>query len=205
MWSACTSRKPGRVPLLTAMEEVVLAKRMEAAEFARERLEEADKQAVDSLSWSEGADPARHVDGRRASAGASHPRQRPPGHQRRQEVHRPRRAFPRPDPGRQHRLDPRHEQVRVSARAQVQHLRDLVDPPGGQPRRRRPGAHHPRASAHGRPAQSHAPRSAAAAAGIRARRHAGRSRARNGHHARQGREPVGDFAASGQPRIAHRR
>ena len=46
-------KEAGRVPLLTAMEEVVLAKRMEAAEFARERLEDADEQAVDALSWSE--------------------------------------------------------------------------------------------------------------------------------------------------------
>ena len=46
-------KEAGRVPLLTAQEEVMLAKRMEAAEFARERLEEADGEEFDELSWSE--------------------------------------------------------------------------------------------------------------------------------------------------------
>ncbi len=43
-------KEAGRVPLLTAEEEVALAKRMEAAIWARERLENADE---DSLLWSE--------------------------------------------------------------------------------------------------------------------------------------------------------
>lgn len=43
-------KEAGRVPLLTAEEEVALAKRMEAAAWARKRLEEADE---DSLLWSE--------------------------------------------------------------------------------------------------------------------------------------------------------
>jgi RNA polymerase primary sigma factor len=43
-------KEAGRVPLLTADEEVQLAKRMEAAQWARQRLEEADE---DSLLWSE--------------------------------------------------------------------------------------------------------------------------------------------------------
>jgi RNA polymerase primary sigma factor len=43
-------KEAGRVPLLTAEEEVALAKRMEAAIWARKRLEEADE---DSLLWSE--------------------------------------------------------------------------------------------------------------------------------------------------------
>ncbi len=46
-------KEAGRVPLLTATEEVLLAKRMEAAEFARERLNEADNQLFEVLSWSE--------------------------------------------------------------------------------------------------------------------------------------------------------
>jgi RNA polymerase primary sigma factor len=43
-------KEAGRVPLLTAQEEVMLAKRMEAAEWARERLEGSD---TDDLPWSE--------------------------------------------------------------------------------------------------------------------------------------------------------
>jgi RNA polymerase primary sigma factor len=42
-------KEAGRVPLLTADEEVTLAKRMEAAEFARAHMEEAG----DSLLWSD--------------------------------------------------------------------------------------------------------------------------------------------------------
>ena len=46
-------KEAGRVPLLTAREEVLLAKRMEAAEFARERLEDCQRVEVIELSWSE--------------------------------------------------------------------------------------------------------------------------------------------------------
>jgi len=46
-------KEAGRVPLLTAAEEVMLAKRMEAAEFARVRLEDADLEEADMLSWSQ--------------------------------------------------------------------------------------------------------------------------------------------------------
>ena len=46
-------KEAGRVPLLTAAEEVMLAKRMEAAEFARIRLEDCEDRHVLELSWSE--------------------------------------------------------------------------------------------------------------------------------------------------------
>ena len=46
-------KEAGRVPLLTADEEVMLAKRMEAAEFARARLEEPEVEQIELMSWSE--------------------------------------------------------------------------------------------------------------------------------------------------------
>ncbi len=46
-------KEAGRVPLLTAQEEVMLAKRMESAEFARVHLEDAADMRADELTWSE--------------------------------------------------------------------------------------------------------------------------------------------------------
>lgn len=46
-------KEAGRVPLLTAQEEVMLAKRMEAAEFARVHLDDAQDGRADELTWSE--------------------------------------------------------------------------------------------------------------------------------------------------------
>ena len=46
-------KEAGRVPLLTAQEEVMLAKRMESAEFARVHLEDALDGRADELTWSE--------------------------------------------------------------------------------------------------------------------------------------------------------
>ena len=58
-----------------------------------------------------------------------------PGDLDRQEVHQPRPAVPRPDPGRQHRPDEGGRQVRIPPRLQVLDLRDLVDPSGHHPPR----------------------------------------------------------------------
>jgi len=58
-----------------------------------------------------------------------------PGDLDRQEVHQPRPAVPRPDPGRQHRPDEGGGQVRIPSRLQVLDLRHLVDPPGDHPLR----------------------------------------------------------------------
>ena len=49
-------KEAGRVPLLTAQEEVLLAKRMEAAVFASARLEDAAAMRADELTWSEEQD-----------------------------------------------------------------------------------------------------------------------------------------------------
>ncbi len=73
-----------------------------------------------------------------------------PRHLDRQEIHQPRPAVPRPDPGRQHRPDEGGRQVRVPPRLQVLDLCDVVDPAGDHPLHRRPGAHHPHPGAHDR-------------------------------------------------------
>mgnify|MGYP003694596073 CR=1 FL=1 len=62
----------------------------------------------------------------------------------RQEVHQPRPAVPRPDPGRQHRPDEGGRQVRIPPRLQVLDLRHVVDPArrsrARSPTRRAPSA-----------------------------------------------------------------
>ena len=68
----------------------------------------------------------------------------------RQEIHKPRPAVPRPDPGRQHRPDEGGRQVRLSPRLQVLDLWHLVDPAGAHPLDLRPGPHHPYPRAHDR-------------------------------------------------------
>ena len=75
----------------------------------------------------------------------------------RQEVHQPRPAVPRPDPGRQHRPDEGGRQVRIPPRLQVLDLRDVVDPPGDHALDRRPGAHDPHPGAHDRDDQQDEP------------------------------------------------
>ena len=76
--------------------------------------------------------------------------QPPAGGLHRQEVHQPRPAVPRPDPGGEHRPHEGGGQVRVQARVQVLDLRHLVDSPGHHPGHRRPGPHHPHPGAHDR-------------------------------------------------------
>ena len=49
-------KEAGRVPLLMAEEEVLLAKHMEAAEFARKRLADCADTDIDELTWSEEQD-----------------------------------------------------------------------------------------------------------------------------------------------------
>ncbi len=104
----------------------------------------------------------------------------------RQEVHQPRPAVPRPDPGGQHRPDEGRRQVRVQARLQVLDLRHLVDPPGHHPRHRRPGAHHPHPGAHDRDDQQADPHLPLPRAGARPRADARGDRREDGAAARQG-------------------
>ena len=72
------------------------------------------------MSIGEAKAAARRRDGRGQPA---------PGDLDREEVHQPRPAVPRPDPGRQHRPDEGGRQVRIPPRLQVLDLRHLVDPP----------------------------------------------------------------------------
>ena len=61
----------------------------------------------------------------------------------------------RPDPGRDHRADPRRREVRLAEGVQVLDVRDVVDPPSGAARRREQGAHHPHPRAHRRARAAH--------------------------------------------------
>ena len=144
-------------------------------------------------------DAARHQgnqprDGRRRSQGP--PRQEgngrgqpAPGDLDRQEVHQPRPAVPRPDPGRQHRPDEGGRQVRIPPRLQVLDVCDVVDPPGDHALDRRPGAHHPHPGAHDRDDQQAQPHLPPDAAAVRPRGDAGRAGERNGHA--RGQDPQG--------------
>ena len=98
-------------------------------------------------------DRARRAEGRARGAPGQEGNGRgqpPPRDLDRQEIHQPRPAVPRSDPGRQHRPDEGGRQIRIPPRLQVLDLRDVVDPAGDHPLDRRPGAHHPHSRAHDR-------------------------------------------------------
>ena len=80
----------------------------------------------------------------------------------RQELPQPGPRLPRPDPGGHARPGARGREVRLPQGLQVLDLRDLVDPPGGGPRDRRQGPHHPHAGARRREAEQDQPRRAQA-------------------------------------------
>ena len=93
-------------------------------------------------------------------------------------------SVPRPDPGGLARADPRGREVRLPPRLQVLHLRDLVDPPGGDAGDRRQGADDPHPGPHGREAEPGRPRRAPARPGARPRADAGGDRRRARVHGR---------------------
>ena len=103
----------------------------------------------------------------------------------RQEVHQPRPAVPRPDPGRQHRPDEGGRQVRIPPRLQVLDVRDVVDPPGDHALDRRPGAHDPHPGAHDRDDQQDEPHLAADPAGDRPGARSGDARRQDGNAGRE--------------------
>ena len=131
--------------------------------------------------------------------------QPPPRRLDREEVHEPRPAVPRPDPGRQHRPDEGGRQVRVPPRLQVLDLRDVVDPPGHHPRDRRPGAHHPHPGAHDRDDQQADPHLARARAGARPRADLRGDRQADGHPGGQGPQGPEDRPGAHLARDADRR
>ena len=126
---------------------------------------------------------------------AAHGRGEPaPGRLDREVLSRPGAELPRPDPGGVAGTDPGGREVRLPAGIQVLDLRDLVDPPGGDPRARRQVADDPDPGPHGREAQPGRARRAAsrAAAGARAGAARDRGRARLDRAGRTG-------GPSGQP------
>ena len=68
----------------------------------------------------------------------------------REKIHEPRPPVPRPHSGGEHRPHEGGRQVRVQARLQVQHVRNVVDSSGHHARHRRSGSHHPYPGAHDR-------------------------------------------------------
>ena len=147
---------------------------------------------------------ARRGPGRAGEEGAGRG-QPPPRRLDREEVHEPRPAVPRPDPGRQHRPDEGRRQVRVPPRLQVLDLRDVVDPPGHHPRDRRPGAHDPHPGAHDRDDQQADPHLARARAGARPRADLGGDREADGHPGLEGPQGPEDRAGADLARDADRR
>ena len=127
-----------------------------------------------------GGQPGQAHRARRHARQAADDRGQPaPGRLDREGLPGPRPVVPRPDPGGQPRPDPRGREVRLPQGLQVLDVRDVVDPPGRDPRDRRQGPHDPDPGAHGReaePRRAHrAP--AGAAAGPRAPARGDRPRA----------------------------
>ena len=166
-------REIGKVPLLTADQEVYLAKRIERGDMgAKTQMTEANLRLVVSI--------AKGYLGRGLS-------------------------LPRPDPGRLARPDPRGREVRLPQGLQVLDVRDVVDPPGGDARDRRQGAHDPHPGAHGREAEQGRAHRAAARAAPRPRAAAGGDRRGARDDDRGGARDPAHGAAPGLAREADRR
>ena len=136
----------GKVPLLTAAQEVSLAKRIEAGlrrggPGRRRRRTSSDAQRASLRAV---------VARRRAGQAAAHRGEPAPRGVDREALRRSGHGAARPDPGGQPRADPCGREVRLHEGLQVLDVRDVVDPPGDHPRDRRPGAHDPHPGAHGR-------------------------------------------------------
>ena len=136
----------GKVPLLTAAEEIDLAMKIEAGVAATE----ADRAEDEAPARTPREAPPRpHRAGghrREAAAYRGEPASR---RVHRQALRRTRHAVPRPYPGGQPRPHPRGGESSTIEGLQVLDVRHLVDPPGHHARHRRSGPHHPHPRAHG--------------------------------------------------------
>ena len=174
-------REIGRIPLLTAAEEVDLARRVEAGLFAEEKLRlAADLDSQLALDLDKLVVMGRMAKRRLIEANlrlvvsvAKRYVGRGPDHAR-------------PGPGGKPRPDQGGREVRLRPRLQVLDVRDLVDPPGHVPGPRRPGPHHPRPGPRRRADQPGRARAAPHAPGARLRT-----------DPRRGRRPPRPAAASG--------
>ena len=126
-------------------------------------------------------------------------------HLDRQEIHQPRPAIPRFDPGRQYRPDEGGRQIRIPPRLQVLDLRHLVDPPGDHAFDRRPGAHHPHSGAHDRDDQQDRAHLTADAQRDRPRADAGGARRKTGNAAGEGAQGPENRQGAALARDADRR
>ena len=194
----------GKTALLTAAQEVDLAKRIEAGVFAKHVLDSADADGVDARPGPRQG-PAPRGPRRRARPQPPAGGQPPAGRVAGQALHRPRDAAARPDPGGQPRPDPRRREVRLHQGLQVLHVRDVVDPPGHHPRHGRPGPHDPAAGAPGGAGQQARPDQARHAPAAGPRGHARGARGGVRPAGRQDRRPARPRARPGEPGHAGRR
>ena len=180
----------GKVPLLTAEQEVILAKAIDEGEAATAEIDKAtdNGRKLTPTRLRELQRTERH--GQLAKKKLIEANLRLVVSIAKRYVGRGH-AVPRPDPGGQPRPHPGRREVRLQQGLQVLHLRHLVDPPGHHPGHRRPGPHHPHPGAHGRDDQQADPHPAPAPPGPGPRAHPRGDRPRDGVLAREGpRDPA---------------
>ena len=139
-------REIGRVPLLTAHDEVELAKAIEAGLFAEERLQTGVQAGCAGAELAELMLIA--ADGIAAKQRLMEANLRLVVSMAKWYIGRGL-VFPRPDTGREPRPDAGGGEVRLHQGVQVFDVCDVVDPPGHQPGHRRPGQDNPDPGAHG--------------------------------------------------------
>ena len=142
-------REIGKVPLLTAPEEVVLARCVEEGQLATDRLVQCEEEtALLSERRRVTQDERLRRRGHRGQtdSGGGQPS---PGGLHRQAIPQSGDGLSRPDPGGKPGPDEGGRQVRLHQGIQVLHLRDLVDPAGHHPGHCRPSAHHSHPGSHG--------------------------------------------------------